>query len=156
MEPSSLLDALAGVVGSAHLLTDDESRTFYSTDVYRQADILALAVAQPGTVDELQELVRVCARHGAPMVARGGGASYTDGYLPTQPNTVLFDTSRLDRIDIDAQDMTVTVEPGVTWAALYQALSARDLRTPFWGPISGIAATVGGGMSPYAVNSGSG
>ncbi|MFQ5634973.1 MAG: FAD-binding oxidoreductase, partial [Gammaproteobacteria bacterium] len=40
--------------------------------------------------------------------------------------------------------------------ALYQALSARDLRTPFWGPFSGIAATVGGGMSHYAVNYGSG
>ncbi len=156
MQPSALLEALVSVVGTPHVLTDDESRTFYSTDVYRQADELAFAVVQPGSVEELQAAVRVCASHKAPMVVRGGGASYTDAYLPTRPHTILFDTARLDRIDINAQDMTVTVETGVTWAALYAALSAENLRTPFWGPFSGIAATVGGGMSHIAVNYGSG
>ncbi len=156
MDQSALLEALTSVVGTQHVLTDDESRTFYSTDVFRQADELALAVVQPGTVDELQALVRICASHTAPMVVRGGGASYTDAYLPTRPQTIMFEMSRLNRIDINAMDMTVTVETGVTWAALYEALSAEDLRTPFWGPFSGIAATVGGGMSHIAVNYGSG
>jgi len=155
-QTSALLQALADLLGTDHLLTDDDSRTFFSTDVFRQADELALAVAQPGTVEELQQIVRLCAEHRAPMVVRGGGASYTDGYLPTRPGTVLIDTSRLNRIDINATDMTVTVEPGVTWAALYEALSRQGLRTPFWGPFSGLAATVGGGMSHYAVNYGSG
>ena len=155
-QPAALLENLAAIIGAEFLLTDDESRTFYSTDVYRQADELAVAVAQPGTVDELQALVRVCVEHQAPMVVRGGGASYTDGFLPIRPNTVLFDTSRLNRIEVHADDMYVTVEPGVTWAALYERLSQDDLRTPFWGPFSGIAATVGGGMSHYAVNYGSG
>ena len=86
----------------------------------------------------------------------GGGASYTDGYLPTVPDTVLFDMCRLTRIDIDAANMTVTVEPGVTWAAMYEAVSEQGLRTPFWGPFSGLVATVAGGMSHYAVNYGSG
>ncbi|MDP7661508.1 MAG: FAD-binding oxidoreductase [Gammaproteobacteria bacterium] len=151
-----LLQALADILSAAHLLTDDESRTFFSTDVYRQADVLALAVAQPGTVEELQQIVRVCAEHEAPMVVRGGGASYTDGFLPTQPNTILIDSSRLNRIEVNEADMTVTVEPGVTWASLYERLSAQGLRTPFWGPFSGLAATIGGGMSHYAVNYGSG
>ena len=146
-QPAALLDSLAAIVGTEYLLTDDESLTFYSTDVYRQADELAVAVAQPGTVDELQELVRLCAHHKTPMVARGGGASYTDGFLPVRPNTVLFDTSRLNRIEVHADDMYVTVEPGVTWAELYERLSEDNLRTPFWGPFSGIAATVGGGIS---------
>ena len=153
---TDLLDALAGVVGSDHILTDDESRTFYSTDVFRQADELAAAVVRPGSIDELHAAVRACVTHTAPMVVRGGGASYTDGYLPTQPGTILFDMSRLVDIDINETDMTVTVEPGVTWAAMYEALSARGLRTPFWGPFSGLVATVAGGMSHYAVNYGSG
>jgi len=156
MTQSALLEALAAIVGAEYLLTDDESRTFYSTDVYRQADVLAAAVVQPGSVDELQALVRACASHAAPMVVRGGGASYTDGYLPTRPNTVLFDMARLTGIEINARDMIVTVEPGVTWAAMCEALSAQGLRTPFWGPFSGLVATVAGGMSHYAVNYGSG
>lgn len=153
---SSLLEALAAITGPDHLLTDDESRTFYSTDVFRQADELAVAVVRPGSVDELQAVVKSCARRRSPMVVRGGGASYTDGYLPVRPGTVSIDMSRLTHIEVNAEDMYVTVEPGVTWAKLYEAVSARGLRTPMWGPFSGLAATVGGGMSHYAVNYGSG
>lgn len=151
-----LLETLAAVVGDAHLLTDADSRTFYSTDVFRQADVLAAAVVRPGSVAELHEAVRACVRHGAPMVVRGGGASYTDGYLPVREGTICFDTARLTGIEVNAEDMYVTVEPGVTWAALYETLSQQGLRTPMWGPFSGLAATVGGGMSHYAVNYGSG
>jgi len=150
------LEALARIVGASHVLTDDEARTFYSTDVYRQADVLAAAVVQPGTVAELQEVVRACAASSTPLVVRGGGASYTDGYLPIRAGTLCIDTSRLTRIEVHAEDMYVTVEPGVTWAQLYETLAAQGLRTPMWGPFSGLAATVGGGMSHGAVNYGSG
>ena len=153
---ASVLEGLVAIVGSGHLLTDDESRTFYSTDVFRQADVLTTAVVQPGTVKELQDVMRLCARHKTPTVVRGGGASYTDAYLPVKAGTLTLDMSRLTRIDINAEDLYVTVEPGVTWAKLYAAVSARGLRTPMWGPFSGLAATVGGGMSHYAVNYGSG
>lgn len=158
LSPTSagLAASLAQIVGTAHVLTDTESRTFYSTDVFRQADVLAAAVVRPGTVAELQAVVRACAAGHAPMVVRGGGASYTDAYLPVREGTICIDTSRLTRIDVNAEDMFVTVEPGVTWASLYEALSRLSLRTPMWGPFSGIAATVGGGMSHYAVNYGSG
>jgi FAD/FMN-containing dehydrogenase len=155
-QPTNVLESLAQIVGTEHLLTDDESRTFFSTDVYRQADELAVAIAQPGSVEELHDAARICVQHKVPMVVRGGGASYTDGFLPIRPNTVLFDMSRLNGIEVNATDMYVTVEAGVTWAALYERLSAENLRTPFWGPFSGIAATIGGGMSHYAVNYGSG
>ncbi len=154
--PGSLLDGLARIVGPAHVLTDAESRRFYSTDIYRQADVLAAAVVQAGTVAELHEAVRACIDHRAPMVVRGGGASYTDGYLPIREGTICLDMSRLTGIEVNAGDMYVTVEPGVTWAQLWQTLSPQGLRTPMWGPFSGLAATVGGGMSHYAVNYGSG
>ena len=48
----------------------------------------------------------------------------------------------------------VTVGAGTTWAALKAALDARNLRTPFWGPFSGIAATVGGSISQNTVSHG--
>jgi FAD/FMN-containing dehydrogenase len=151
-----LLNELVAVLGAAHVLTDTDSCRFYSTDVFRQADVLTAAVLQPGSVAEIQAAVRRCAAHGVAMVVRGGGASYTDGYLAVRPGTVTFDMSRLDRIEVNADDMWVRVEPGVTWARLNEALAPLGLRTPMWGPFSGIAATVGGGMSHYAVNYGSG
>jgi FAD/FMN-containing dehydrogenase len=155
-DSGSLISALAAVVGDTHVLTDAENLTFYSTDVFRQADELAAVVVRPGTVDELHAAAQVAIAQGAPMVVRGGGASYTDGFLPTRPGTVLFDMVRLKGIEVNEADMYVTVEAGVTWSELYENLSTRGLRTPMWGPFSGLAASVAGGMSHYAVNYGSG
>jgi glycolate oxidase len=153
---ASIAEELAAIIGAANVFADDDSILFYSTDVYRQADVLAAAVVRPQSVDQLQEIVRYCASHRYPVVVRGGGASYTDGYLAVKENTVCIDTAGLTAIDIHEEDMYVTAEAGVTWAALYDALKVRGLRTPFWGPFSGLAATVGGSMSSYAVNYGSG
>jgi FAD/FMN-containing dehydrogenase len=152
----SIATQLAAITGGEHVLTDPQSIEFYSTDVYRRADVLSAVVVQPQSVEQLQEVIRCCGRGGYPVVVRGGGASYTDGYLATREQTVCIDTAGLRRIDIHEDDMYVTAEAGVTWAELYETLKARGLRTPFWGPFSGLAATVGGSMSSYAVNYGSG
>lgn len=151
-----IISTLVSVVGPGHVLVDDDSRQFYSTDVYRQSDILTAAVVRPASVDELREVVRSCAAAGYAMLVRGGGASYTDGYLPVREKSVSIDTGRLKKIIVNAEDMYVTAEAGVTWEELYLTLRSQGLRTPFWGPFSGRAATVGGSMSSYAVNYGSG
>ncbi len=153
---SSLLADLAAIVGQAHVLTGDADRDFYAMDVYNQRE-LPVAVVQPGTVEELQGVVRTATASGVAVVPRGGGASYTDGYLPAVSNSILIDTGRLSRIvELNDTDMYVTVEPGITWHDLWQALKARGLRTTFWGPFSGIKATVGGSMSQNSASLGSG
>lgn len=153
---STLTVDLAAIVGTSHVLTGEADRSFFAMDVYNQRE-LPLAVIQPGTIEELQAVVRTATGQGVAIVARGGGASYTDGYLPAVSNSILVDTSRLNRIlEINETDMYVTVEPGVTWNELWQALKARGLRTTFWGPFSGIKATVGGSMSQNSASLGSG
>jgi D-lactate dehydrogenase (cytochrome) len=127
-----------------------------ATDVYR-ARKMPLAVVRPDSIEELQTVVRTAAASGIALYTRGGGASYTDGYLPSRPNSILIDMSGLNRItEVNADDGYVTVEAGVTWAQLKTVLDAQDLRTPFFGPFSGMAATVGGSMSQHSVSHGSG
>jgi FAD/FMN-containing dehydrogenase len=56
--------------------------------------------------------------------------------------------SRMDQVlTVDSEAMTVTVQGGCTWAALHAALKPLGLRTPFWGPMSGLVSTIGGGLS---------
>ena len=117
----TLLESLAAIVGPANLLTAEAERRFAATDVLGFAQLPA-AVARPGSVDELQAIVQACAHARTPIVIRGGGASYTDGYTHKVPNGIAIDTARLTGIEINAQNATVTVEPGVTWAALRDAL----------------------------------
>lgn len=152
---ASLLDILAGIVGPAHLNTDEAERRFQATDVFNAGE-LPLAVVQPGSVAQLQAVVAACADARTPITVRGGGASYTDGYLHRSPGGITIDTSRLKAIAIDAHNGVVTVEAGVTWAELHAALQPHGLRTPFWGPFSGLAATIGGSMSQNSISHGNG
>lgn len=152
--PPGVADGLVAIVGEAHCLSGEAVLPF-ATDVYRQLH-LPLAVVRPGTVEELQAVVRHAGANGIALSVRGGGASYTDAYLPRDEGQILIDMARLDRIvAIQEEDGLVTVEAGISWAKLKAALDARGLRTPFWGPFSGIAATVGGSLSQHTISHGS-
>ena len=155
-ETRGVLEHLYTAVGRDYVLTDDADREFYAMDVYNFRK-LPIAVVQPDSAEEVAELARVAAEHSLAMVPRGGGASYTDAYLPAVEHSIMIDTSRMNRIlEINDEDMFVTVEPGITWAEMTTALNAKGLRTPFWGPFSGLKATVGGSMSQNSVSLGSG
>ncbi len=153
-DDTGLLDALARTVAPANLLTDEADRRFYGTDVYALRE-LPVAVVRPASIAELQAVVAAAAAARAPLTVRGGGASYTDGYTHSRPGGITIDTALLKRIDIDEANNVVTVEAGVTWAELHAALLPKALRTPFWGPFSGLAATVAGSMSQHACSHGS-
>ena len=145
----SVLDSLRQIAGNDHVLTDAEDLQFYSSDVLREADP-AEVVLQPGTKEELARAVKTATDAGLAVIPRGGGLSYTDGYLPLRSHSMIVDMRRLDRIvEINTQDMFVTVEAGCTWKALFEALKAKGVRTPYFGPLSGIYATIGGQNSMF-------
>ncbi len=155
-ESHDVISKLADAIGHDFVITDAADREFYAMDVYNSRE-LPLAVVQPGSLPDMVEISKIASENGIAMVARGGGASYTDAYLPDTAQSLLIDTSRMNRIlEINEEDMYVTVEPGITWAEMTKALTAKGLRTPFWGPFSGLAATVGGSMSQNSVSLGSG
>jgi FAD/FMN-containing dehydrogenase len=147
---------LQALLGREHVLLDAADREFYSSDIYN-SDRVALAVVRPATTADVSQIVQIARAHDLPVVPRGGGASYTDGYVPAEDNALLIDTSRMNRIvEVNTRDMYVVAQVGVTWAALNEALRAHGLRTPFFGPFSGIAATLGGALSQGAVTWGTG
>lgn len=146
-QTDTLVDGLVQAIGPERVMTTKDDRRFYSQDVYRSG-VPPLAVVRPGSVEEVQRCVALCAASGAAIVPRGGGMSYTDGYLSARAHAVAFDLQALDRIvSLDVEDRVVTVEAGCTWRTLEAALAPHGLRTPYWGPFSGRNATIGGAMS---------
>jgi FAD/FMN-containing dehydrogenase len=152
---TALPERLAAIVGAANVLTDEAERAFHATDVFNTRH-LPLAVVRPGSIPELQAIVALAYETSTPVVVRGGGASYTDGYVHARENGITIDPVRLKAITIDETNALVTVEPGVTWAELYEALKARGLRSPFQGPFSGLAATVAGSIAQNSISHGPG
>ena len=138
------------------MLTDEASCVFYAQDVYTK-DLPALAVVRPRTTEELAAIVGAVTQAGHPILARGGGMSYTSGIVPREVGTVIVDTGPMAQVlEINTEDMYVTVQAGCTWRALSEALAGSGYRTPYWGTLSGLHATVGGGMSQNAIFWGSG
>ena len=150
-QPASVLDELASIVGESHVLTDAQSVSLYAQDVHTKG-LPALAVVQPASTDELAAAVVAVTRAGHAVIARGGGMSYTSGYVPKEEGSVIVDMRRMDKVlEINTCDMYVTVQCGCTWRDLHAALDGTGLRTPYWGTLSGIRATVGGGMSQNSI-----
>jgi FAD/FMN-containing dehydrogenase len=142
-----LITRLAAIVGSERVYDDAARRTFYSTDL-ASSGARPAAVVRVESTAELARVVAECHEAGVAVVPRGGGFSYTGGYTATTENSVTIDLRGIDRIlEINESDMYVRVGVGCTWHDLYTALKAKGLRTPYYGPMSGYSATVGGALS---------
>lgn len=91
--------------------------------------------------DDVQEAVRICASHKTPIVAFGTGTSL-EGHVNAPAGGLCIDLSRMNRIiAVNAEDLDVTVEPGVTREELNAHL--RDMGLFF--PIDpGANASLGG------------
>ena len=79
----TLIDQIAARIGKAHVLSDADSCSFYSQDVFTKANA-AVAVVQPANTEELAECVRIATQLGYDVIPRGGGMSYTSGYVPDE------------------------------------------------------------------------
>ena len=144
---NDLVAVLADIVGDDCVITDLAQRTFFSTDIAGTGGIAA-AVVRIDDAGKLQAIMRACSERHVIVVPRGGGFSYTGGYTPSSEGAIVVDLRGMDRIvEINTDDMYVVVEVGCTWRALYEALKAKGVRTPYFGPMSGYRATVGGALS---------
>lgn len=132
-------------------ITDPAICEVFSSDVYSRG-IRVAAVLRPRTKQRLAHMIAAAGHSGFATVARGGGLTYTGGYLAAHERVVAIDTSALNRIiKISPEDLYITVEAGVTWKQIYEALTPLGLRLPFFGTFSGARATVGGGLANGAL-----
>ncbi len=87
-----------------------------------------VAAVLPGSTEEVQEVVRICNRHGLKFKALSTGWGAASG--PTADNVVQIDLRRMDRIlDIDEKNMLAIVEPYVSGAQLQAEVMKRGLNT---------------------------
>jgi D-lactate dehydrogenase (cytochrome) len=90
---------------------------------------------------EVAEVVRMCARHRVPIIAYGAGTS-VEGHIMAVEGGVSIDLSRMNKVlAVDAEDLTATVEAGVTRKQLNAAIQETGL---FFPVDPGADATLGG------------
>src|SRR5579884_2812833 len=83
------------------------------------------AVVRPGDADGVSAVLRVAAAHGLSVIPRGGGTQIGLGNVPRALDVVL-DLTALDRvIEYRPRDLAITVEAGITLAALQHAVGGH-------------------------------
>lgn len=113
-----------------------------TTQMPRTEDVLA----EPPGVDELANLVASCAEEGRAVFPAGGASAWTYGGIPSRPG-VRLETKQLDNvIDYPVDDMTITVESGMTLGRLQSILAENNQYLPIDPPNAG-TATLGGIMA---------
>jgi FAD/FMN-containing dehydrogenase len=148
---SELVAALAACLGPDRVITGAAERALLSSDLYAEGTTCAAAI-RPADTATLAAAVGAATRAGYAILPRGGGLSYTRGYVPDTARAIVVDTRDLAGIvELDAEGMTLTVRAGTTWEAIETALAPRGLRLPYFGTFSGRVATVGGGLSGGAL-----
>jgi len=145
-----LEDALA-LLGPRGLTCDPDLVSPWLTDWRGRFTGKACALASPANVEELSQLVRLCGRHGVPIVPQGGNSGMSGGATPDQTGkALLLSLRRMNHIrEIDAEAGRVTCEAGVVLQTLHEAAEAQDLRFPLTLGGKG-SATVGGLISTNA------
>ena len=106
-------------------------------------------VRRPGSADELGALVREAAAAGQGIYPVGGRTMLDLGHPPAGPGVAVDTTGLSAVVDYPARDMTVTVQAGVTLAALQSALAAENQWLPVDVP-EPARATVGGAIAANA------
>jgi FAD/FMN-containing dehydrogenase len=148
---SSLVDRLAGIVGSTHVVTDPREAEPYSIDWRKRYAGRPLAVVKPGSTDEVSLVVRLCAEARAAIVPQGGNTSLCGAATPDPSGTqVVVSLSRMSRIRaLDAVNNTVTVEAGCVLARLHEAAAVADRLFPLSLAAEG-SCEIGGNLSTNA------
>ena len=155
--PEPLLRELTGLLGSDHVSVDPADLEWAAMDFtggYRLGRAGArvrrpVAVARPGSTEEVRQLVLWAQRHRVPLVPRGGGTGVMGAAVPLQP-AVVVDLTRLNDVVVHADDLLAEAGAGATLAAVDAALRQHGLALAH-DPWSVGIATVGGAIGTDGV-----
>ena len=147
----ALLEQLHARLGDAGFTRDPERMDPWLTDWRGRYRGAAAALLSPGTVDEVQAILRLCAAHRVALVPQGGNSSVVGGATPgTEGQALLLSLRRMDQVRrVSPDDGLLVAEAGVTLAAVHDAALRAGRRFPLSLAAKG-SATVGGLVSTNA------
>jgi D-lactate dehydrogenase (cytochrome) len=148
--PQALLDALSGRFG-ANCSTAMAVREQHGRDESSFQAPPPAAVVFAESTQDVADAVKLASQHEVPVIPFGVGSSL-EGHLLAVQGGISIDVSRMNKVlSINADDLTVTVQPGVTRKQLNEEIKSTGLFFPIDpgadASIGGMAATRASGTN---------
>ena len=142
------VEYLVTLLGRDRVFTDDEINDDFSHDemggISRKPDVLVDAL----TTEEVSKIMKYAYDHRIPVVARGSGTGLVGASVPVYGG-IMINMSKMNRIlEIDEENLTLTLEPGVLLMEISEFVEEHDL---FYPPDPGEkSATIAGNINTNA------
>ena len=143
-----VVDTLIKIVGKENVTTELTDKITHSYDATQQTYLPDVVVFASST-EQVRQVVRLAVKKKVPVLPRGAGSGFTGGTLPVNGGIVLV-LSGMDKIlEIDTENLTAEVEPGVVTAELQRQVEKKGLFYPP-DPASKEYSTLGGNVAECA------
>lgn len=145
----SVLQKLSRIVGKENYLDSQEDKITYSYDGTPLISHLPEAIIIPHSKEEIAHIVTLANEEAFAIVPRGSGSGLSGGSVPVENSVVLLMSLWNKILEIDTENLTVLLEPGVITADLHSAVEKLGL---FYPPDPGSMniCTIGGNVAENA------
>lgn len=152
---SELYKKLEQIVSEKFITNNIYVRHAYSRNVDLILQGVPDIVIRPKDAKEISEILKIANDENIPVTPSGGRGCEFGGSKPIGDGGIVLDMKRMSNIvNLDEDNLVVTVEAGISWSKLNEYLSHFGLYTGCMGPGSGMTASVAGGISHHSSGGG--
>lgn len=137
---------LEAIVGAENVDDSASGRLVYSYDATPNYQAMPDFVVSPANAEEVAAVLKLCNETGTPVYSRGSGTNLCADTCPVNGGIVLL-LKHLDQIiELDKENLTITVQPGVITKKISETVENEGLFYPP-DPSSMKISTIGGNLS---------
>ena len=140
---------LQNIVGKENVLTAQEDRISYAYDGTQLLSHTPEAIVIPADTRELSHILKLANQEKFKVVPRGSGTGLSGGSIPVENSIVLLLNHWNQILEIDQENLTAWVQPGVITGTLHEIVEDLDLFYPP-DPSSMKICTIGGNVAENA------
>jgi D-lactate dehydrogenase (cytochrome) len=147
---AQIISELTALLGPNAVIGKPERMGSYLKEPRKRFHKPAAAVAMPGSVAEVQAILRWAHQHEVGIIAQGGNTGLVGAQVPLRADEVIVSLAKLDKIrSVDVAAGTMTAEAGVILENAHRAAEAEGNIFPLWLASQG-SARIGGLLSSNA------
>ena len=146
---TKIISKLKELVGADNFFDSPEEKMVYAFDGTPLISNTPVAILRPNSANEVAQILKMANEDGFAVVPRGSGTGLSGGAIPAENSiTLLF--NHWDKIlEVDSDNLTAWVQPGVVTAKIHRAVENQGLFYPP-DPGSQEICTIGGNVAENA------